>query len=105
MRRALAEVAVTGVQTTLPFHRWLMADEAFGDPAGSALSTDWVADRWDGPVRRAEAEEAAATAAALAGSSPTASSAAQPEPSLRKDDRPTSWRSHARRAMTDRWPR
>jgi acetyl/propionyl-CoA carboxylase alpha subunit len=104
MRRALAEVAVTGVQTTLPFHRWLMDDEAFGDPTGGALSTDWVADRWDGPSERAAAEEAAAIAAALAGSSP-ASPATQHEQSLRKDARRTPWRSHDRRAMTDRWPR
>jgi acetyl/propionyl-CoA carboxylase alpha subunit len=106
MRRALAEVAVTGVQTTLPFDRWLMGDPVFGDPTGAALSTDWVLERWDGPSERAAAEEAAAiAAAALARPSPTASPATRPEPSLRKDGRATPWRAHARRAMTDRWPR
>jgi acetyl-CoA carboxylase biotin carboxylase subunit len=103
MRRALAEVVVTGVQTTLPFHRSLMLDEAFGDPTGVALSTDWVAERWDGARARAEVAEVAAVAAAtLAGSSTAAAAAA----SLRRDSDPGSpWRADARRAMTDRWPR
>jgi acetyl/propionyl-CoA carboxylase alpha subunit len=102
MRRALAEVVVTGVQTTLPFHRSLMRDEAFGDPSGAALSTDWVADRWDGPRERGEAAEVAAIAAATIAGSFVAMHA----PSLRKDTGPVSpWRAEARRAMVDRWPR
>ena len=51
MRRALDEVVVSGIQTTLPFHRALVRDPAFADETGSTLSTDWVGERWDGPRR------------------------------------------------------
>ncbi|MBA2372880.1 MAG: acetyl-CoA carboxylase biotin carboxylase subunit [Chloroflexi bacterium] len=45
LRRALDETVITGLQTTLPFHRAVACDPAF---AAADLSTDWVADRWDG---------------------------------------------------------
>ena len=61
MRRALDEVAVTGIQTTLPFDRALMRDPAF---AAGEISTDWVATHWDGEARRSEALERAAQIAA-----------------------------------------
>jgi acetyl/propionyl-CoA carboxylase alpha subunit len=67
LRRALDEYVITGVRTTLPFHRWLVRDEAFlsGD-----LSTGFVSERWD-PERLdralgADAAHAAALAAAHA---------------------------------------
>jgi acetyl/propionyl-CoA carboxylase alpha subunit len=43
LRRALDEYVLTGVRTTLPFHRWLVRDDAFiaGD-----LSTSFIAERW-----------------------------------------------------------
>ncbi|HET7168508.1 MAG TPA: biotin carboxylase N-terminal domain-containing protein, partial [Candidatus Limnocylindrales bacterium] len=64
MRRALDEVEITGVQSTLPFHRDLVRDPAFLDV--DELSTDRVAARWDGPAARARASAAAAVAAAAA---------------------------------------
>ncbi|HEU5316368.1 MAG TPA: acetyl-CoA carboxylase biotin carboxylase subunit [Chloroflexota bacterium] len=43
LRRALDEYVLTGVRTTLPFHRWLVRDHVFlaGD-----LSTAFMAERW-----------------------------------------------------------
>ena len=54
MRRALTEYQVMGVQTTLPFDRWLMEHPRFinGD-----LSTDFVAEEWD--ARQKDAAHAA----------------------------------------------
>jgi acetyl/propionyl-CoA carboxylase alpha subunit len=114
MRRALDEVVVTGIQTTLPFDRALMRDPAF---AAGDLSTDWVADRWDGAADRALALDdaarvaaRAADAAAPARSAASASADAAGSPprataSLRKDAAGSSWRSAGRAAATDRWPR
>jgi acetyl/propionyl-CoA carboxylase alpha subunit len=63
LSRALDEVEVTGVQTTLPFHRALVRNPRFGR---GDVSTDWVAEEWDGPAERAAALEVAAIAAGLA---------------------------------------
>ncbi|MDF2735047.1 MAG: accC [Chloroflexota bacterium] len=100
MRRALDEVAVTGIQTTLPFDRALMRDAAF---AAGELSTDWVATRWAGDARRAEAlVRAAQVAAGVADGVPVG---AATDPSLRKDGSGSAWREAGRRASADRWPR
>ena len=61
MRRALEEVRVTGIQTTLPFDRALIRDPAF---AAGEISTDWVDDHWDGEARRREVLPVAARVAA-----------------------------------------
>jgi acetyl-CoA/propionyl-CoA carboxylase biotin carboxyl carrier protein len=98
MRRALDEVRVSGIQTTLPFDRALIRDPAF--LAGDELSTDWVAARWDGAEERARARDIAAHAAAAAVRATPAES-----PSLRKDATSSTWRQAARQAMVDRWPR
>ena len=99
LRRALDEVEVTGIQTTLPFDRALTRDERFLDDDGEGLSTDWVAEHWDGAADRRRALEVAAVAAArLAG--------IDGRVSLRKDDPPISpWRAAARAAAVDRRPR
>jgi len=44
LRRALDELEVGGIQTTLPFHRWLLDQPDFGQAAG--LSTDLVDRLW-----------------------------------------------------------
>jgi acetyl-CoA/propionyl-CoA carboxylase biotin carboxyl carrier protein len=101
MRRALDEVVVTGIQTTLPFDRALVRDGAFLEDDGSALSTEWVAERWDGVAARNSLRRAAAVAAARA-----VEDATQPTPSLRKDTVSRSkWAETGREAATDRWPR
>ena len=117
MRRALDEVVVSGVQTTLPFHRDLMRAPSF---ARGDLSTDWVDDHWDGATARAERAERASMAAAAAADAANAAAAdaartdpgprAAPGrgagPSLRTDsDAESGWRTAGRSAATDRWPR
>jgi acetyl/propionyl-CoA carboxylase alpha subunit len=64
MRRALAETRVAGVQTTLPFHGWLMERDEFTDPTGAGLSTDLIQRTWDPvPLVAAAALRAAELAA------------------------------------------
>ena len=101
MRRALDEVVVTGIQTTLPFDRELVRDDAFLRDDGSALSTDWVSERWDGGRVRASVRETAAIAASRA-----VAEASDALPSLRKDrvSRST-WAGTGRQVATERWPR
>jgi acetyl/propionyl-CoA carboxylase alpha subunit len=103
MRRALAEFVVTGIQTTLPFDLALLDDPAFAEVDGSTLSTDWVAERWDGAADRERVAKVAATTAASAASEPDTTA------SLRKDDLATNgiraWRAAGRTRAVDRWPR
>jgi acetyl/propionyl-CoA carboxylase alpha subunit len=93
LRDALDRVEITGIQTTLPFHRFVARDPDF--VAGN-VSTDWVAERWDGEAERALSRPAAVHAAA------TAASAA---PS-RWDDAAvrSAWARTGREALIDRWP-
>jgi acetyl-CoA/propionyl-CoA carboxylase biotin carboxyl carrier protein len=58
-RRALAEFAVEGLPTVLPFHRAVVADPAFAPAAGQpfAVHTRWIEtefdnriEPWDGPA-------------------------------------------------------
>jgi acetyl/propionyl-CoA carboxylase alpha subunit len=105
LARGLAEIEVTGIQTTLPFHLAIVREPAF---VAGELSTDFVVDHWDGPARRAAACPSASWAAARAvaggrdGDGPSGGSPA----SVRKDTAPSSaWRASAREDPTDRWPR
>ncbi len=68
MTRALSEIEIGGVQTTVPFHRWLMERDEFRDPSGAGLSTDSVARTWDPAPLVARAALRAAELAALASS-------------------------------------
>jgi acetyl/propionyl-CoA carboxylase alpha subunit len=52
LRRALEEVEVTGIQTTLPLHRFVADHPSF---LAADISTDWVAQHWDGPTDRTKA--------------------------------------------------
>jgi acetyl/propionyl-CoA carboxylase alpha subunit len=60
---ALAGVEVAGIQTTLPFHRFVAGHPAF---RSVDLSTGWVAEHWDGAAARRGMGELARVAAALA---------------------------------------
>jgi acetyl/propionyl-CoA carboxylase alpha subunit len=106
LRRALDEVEIGGIQTTLPFDRFVARHPTFlaGD-----LSTGWVGEHWDGPGARAAAVRDALVAAGLAvldeapasvtpSPVPVAGSAASP-------DGRSPWRTAGRDAVTDRWPR
>jgi acetyl/propionyl-CoA carboxylase alpha subunit len=116
MRRALDEVAITGIQTTLPFDRALFRDPAF---ASGDISTDWVEAHWDGEASRHDAlPPAAQVGAAVAETATTGSPVALGGPavpglsaatgesttSLRKDSSSV-WATAGRAAAVDRWPR
>lgn len=110
LSRALDEWETGGVQTNLPFHRWLVRHPAF---RAAKLRTDLVARDWDpAPIREASARRAAAeVAAAVAsdgGGSPAtvATPSAGPQPGNAAAGPPPSdgWLDAARREGTQRWP-
>jgi acetyl/propionyl-CoA carboxylase alpha subunit len=100
LRRALDETAVGGVQTTLPFHRALSRHAGFRH---AELSTDWVAEEWDGAAARAEHLERAAVVAALAGATRPGASGLEATTAPGAADM-SEWGSAARAAAVDRWP-
>jgi acetyl/propionyl-CoA carboxylase alpha subunit len=115
LRRALDEADVTGIQTSLPFDRFVAHHEGF--QAGT-VSIDWVEEEWTPVVamNRADALDVATHAAAWsagAAGPATASpggtvTAADPaaSASLRKDTSGgDGWRRAGRDDATDRWPR
>ena len=98
--RALDEVEITGIQTTLPFHRFVAGHEGF---RSGELSTGWVADEWD-PAVGAIRQKALATAV-LAGAA--AANAADPAPAANvrpSADPSDGWYLAAREDALDRWP-
>ena len=62
LRRALDETEIGGVQTTLPFHRFVARDESFRD---GVVSTGWVGEHYDGPAGLRSALRVAKLAAGL----------------------------------------
>ncbi len=115
LRRALDETEIGGIQTTLPFHRAMLAEPGFLD--ATELSTTWVDAHWDGLASRAGAVRVALLAAGLAELAETAGERSVREPSLggpgrsadqavreiAEDGGPT-WRTIGRELATDRWP-
>jgi len=110
LRRALDETEIAGVQTTLPFHRFVARNEAF---ASADLSTGWVEEHWDGPSALERATRIgqlvagldaldAGLATGVARGAPSAALAALPDPSGTADGR---WARSGRQATTDRWRR
>ena len=109
--RALDELETGGVQTTIPFHRWLLTLPAFID---ADLRTDLIDRAWDpAPLREAAARRAAEIVARAAG--PDAAPAQLPAapPATRPGGegsagwvRPGSpdWAHAGRREATERWP-
>jgi acetyl/propionyl-CoA carboxylase alpha subunit len=116
LHRALDEVTVTGVQTTLPFHRFVARHDGFRQ---GTLSTDWVEDHWtqvvdDHRQRALEAAQLAAAAAVVAPRSPedprhdSVGRTSDGRPlSLRKDGDKLhdGWVHGGRTAAMDRWPK
>jgi acetyl/propionyl-CoA carboxylase alpha subunit len=98
LRRALDEVAVGGIQTTLPFHRFVARHAGF---AAGDLSIDWVAEHWDGEADRAQALGKALLAAGLAARDGVLD-APVPHAAAPATD---GWLREAREAGVDRWPR
>jgi acetyl/propionyl-CoA carboxylase alpha subunit len=102
LRRALDETEIAGIQTTLPFHMFMARHPGF---AAADLSTDWVAEAWDGPAERAAVVEAAiAAAAAAAAAAPGEASAVSGDDPVALPDT-SGWAAAARTDAVDRWPR
>jgi acetyl/propionyl-CoA carboxylase alpha subunit len=109
LRRALDETEIAGIQTTLPFHRFVARADSF---AAADISTGWVGEHWDGAAalrRAARTAQLAAGLAALsdglAGGSPGISPTADgPEHVAAGDDRRPSWRDRGLASAIDRWP-
>jgi acetyl/propionyl-CoA carboxylase alpha subunit len=71
--RVLDEIEIGGIQTTLPFHRFVASHPGF---KAAELSTDWVTDHWESRVqddRGAALEIAARVAVAVAAASASSS--------------------------------
>lgn len=105
LRRALHEFVIAGVQTTLPFHRWLVELPDFRE---ARLRTDLVARSWQpAPIRERAAREAARAVARHVfqneGSLGTPSSGRRREVPDGADHA-TQWRMTARREAVERWP-
>jgi acetyl/propionyl-CoA carboxylase alpha subunit len=111
LRRALDETEVGGVQTTLPFHRFVARDASFDR---AELSTAWVVERWNGTAAFAQAARAGQLAAGLdalrtgvtggpagAGTLPSA----HPRPAAAHDAGNGRWAAAGRQAAIDRWRR
>jgi acetyl/propionyl-CoA carboxylase alpha subunit len=99
LRRALDEVEVAGIQTTLPFHRFVARDATF---AAASLSTGWVDEHWDGPAAFRRAARSAQLAAALAAMDGREGKG-ESRPDLPVAPR-TAWSRSALEAAADRWP-
>jgi len=115
--RALDETWIGGVQSTLPFHRFVAASAAF---RAADLSTDFVADYWDGPTDRALAVGRAMLAAGLATADGRRSGVPAPGgdedlrgealglpegPRVGPGSVGSAWLADGRAAAIDRWPR
>ncbi len=122
LRRALDEIEIGGIQTTLPFDRFAVGHPTF---AAGALSTSWVGEHWDAVGERARAAEVAELAVGLAAIEEPAgggmhgrASGGADAPSGRggwasasdgRAARPggegrSAWRSAGRARAVDRWP-
>ena len=103
LARALDETVVTGIQTTLPFHRFVARHPGFlaGD-----LSIDWVAEEWASAVDadRAIALAAASRAAAAAAAGATERRHATAEEGRAEAGR-SEWARDGRARAVGRWPR
>ena len=120
LRRALDETTIGGIQTTLPFHRYIVGDPGF---RVGELSVDWVDRHWAeiAADRRTAAFAVAAHAAAAATAAAAADNgAAGPAPATQQASAgrlPTGaaagssggdasgWSVAGRARAVDRWPR
>ncbi len=104
LRRALDETEVAGVQTTLPFHRFVLNHAGF---ARGDLTTDWVETVWDGPAERAGVAGSAAVVAVdavMAGTRLRHARATGDTGGTAHDPQDTGWRAAGREEAIDRWP-
>ncbi|MFI5226246.1 MAG: acetyl/propionyl-CoA carboxylase subunit alpha, partial [Candidatus Limnocylindrales bacterium] len=104
LQRALGEVEVGGIQTTLPFDRFVATHPSF---RAAELSTGWVERWWDGEAERRAVLRVALLGAALAtlddrAAGPLSSAGTATLPEAGGADQ---WRAAGRSAALDRWPR
>jgi acetyl/propionyl-CoA carboxylase alpha subunit len=106
--RALDETVVTGIQTTLPFHRRIATDPGFRD---GGLTIDWVDEQWATMLvhGRSAALDAARWAAAAQVAAPAVGpSATEPVPAATAASSPgadtSEWARVGRARAIDRWP-
>jgi acetyl/propionyl-CoA carboxylase alpha subunit len=103
MRRALAETEIGGVQTTLPFARWLLDQSDFTDLTGTGLSTDLIARTFEPAHLVAAAALRAAELAASAARAPKNSSlVAAPRPPETSGASDAWWDTGVREALERR---
>ena len=106
--RALDETEISGIQTTVPFHRFVARDPSFRK---GELSTGWVGQHWDGPAEWRQAARRAQLAAGLAvqeagqGLAVGVSPATRPVSSMGERPGNGHWRRAGLEAAIDRWPR
>ncbi len=103
LRRALVEFETGGVQTTLPFHRWLLEHPAFIE---ADLRTDLVDRDWDPvPIRATAARRATDLVAAYVGAAQAGAAfdGERGDPVEWSQTDPP-WALAARREATERWP-
>jgi acetyl/propionyl-CoA carboxylase alpha subunit len=99
-KRALDEFEVVGLQTTIPFHRWLLRLPSF---VSAALRTDLVDREWaPGPQREEAARRAASVAALATRNGGTGRRVAGGEVPAAQSIDP--WTVVGRREATERWP-
>lgn len=105
LRRALDETEIAGIQSTLPFHRFVARDASF---VAGELSTGWVGEHWDGPAALAAATRVAELAAGLDalgdGLAVAAATGFDRPPAGTPGSSDGPWARSGRRAATDRWP-
>ena len=119
--RALNEIEIGGIQTTVPFDRYVIRHPTF---IAGELSTSWVGDHWDAEVERARAVEVAQLAAGLAAIQPLpqgngagegTGATASVQPASTSDTGASGngrggcaersvWRTAGRATVVDRWP-
>ena len=109
---ALREIEIAGIQTTLPFHRFVAGHPAF---QAAELSTGWVADHWDGPAAAAREGRLAQLVGGLAVAWTKTGRGDRDRKDVRdagrggQDDRDdgrdgSAWARAALEAAVDRWP-
>ncbi|MEO8470474.1 MAG: biotin carboxylase N-terminal domain-containing protein [Chloroflexota bacterium] len=98
LRRALDETEIGGIQTTLPFHRFVARDPSFRT---GSVHTEWVGEHWDGA---GEFKRAAGLAMLAAGLGVVGRPGAAASPG-RAADSLGDWRAAALEDGVDRWPR
>jgi acetyl/propionyl-CoA carboxylase alpha subunit len=106
LRRALDETEIAGIQTTLPFHRFVARDATFRE---AELSTGWVGAHWDGRAQLLEAAHLAQLAAGLATAEVAGttglSARSRRDPSADAAIGDGAWHQSGLDDAVDRWPR